>query len=192
MAPILNNRAIVEQDLALTFSEKGVKSTPTYVIFPFAATPELVESAYEDPEELQAFVRRRINDNNIDALLIITVFDEKKESRYVGGSSVSIGVAAPGYQGMGASQYLDPNVPTYKYSYMGYYGYSYATVYGTEGYYKTTSTYFIECNLYDVASESLIWTGQTITKVPESVNRQSKQFATTVVDAIIKIGAIKI
>ena len=176
----------------MTFGEKGVKSTPTYAIFPFAATPDLVKSAYEDPEELEAFVRRRIYDSNIDALLIITVFDEKKESRYVGGSSVSVGVSAPGYQGMGASQYLDPNVPTYKYSYMGYYGYSYATVYGTEGYYKTTSTYFIECNLYDVASEKLIWTGQTITKVPESVNRQSKQFATTVVDAIIKIGAIKL
>ena len=44
MSPKLNNRAIVEQDLAVTFATKGIKSIPTYDIFPFAGDRQMAEN----------------------------------------------------------------------------------------------------------------------------------------------------
>jgi hypothetical protein len=200
MSPKLNNRAIVEQDLAITFATKGIKSIPTYDIFPFAGDSQLREQLTKDrfknPEEVHAYVRKRIYDNNIDALLIISVFDVAKEERYVGGSSISVGVSAPAAGGTGPGlnpagyPYLDPNVPAYQHNFTGYYYYAYSTVYESGGYYETTTTFFLETNLYDIETEQLIWTGQ-ITTTPQSVNEESQVFATMVVDEIMNKGVIK-
>jgi len=182
MSPKVSNRAIVEQDLALDFNSRGVKSIPTYDIFPFAGTPETVKKVYSNPEDLQAFVRERIHRNNIDAILIIALYDIHQEERYVQGSSVSIGVAAPGY--------YDPMYPTYGYSYYGYYSYAYGTVYSNGGYYETTTTYFIESNLYDIESEDLLWTGTLEVKHPKYIQDESKIFANLIVNEVFKMAEL--
>ena len=155
----------MEQDLAEAFSIKGVKSSPTYSIFPFAGSPEVVKNAYEDPEELHALVIEKVLKNKIDALLIIGVYDIQKEERYVGGTSLSVGVAAP--------------------TYYGYYSYAYSTVYSS-GYYETASTYFIESNLYDVETEGLLWMATLEVESPEHIQDESKVFADLIVNAVIK------
>jgi len=160
MSPKLNNRAIVEQDLAITLCDKGyqIKSIPMYDIFPFAGDKELAgqiaADILDDPDQLKAYVKKRIYDKNINVLLIISVFDVAQEQLYVGGSSISVGVSAPATGTIGSGlnpagyPYLDPNVPAYQYNFTGYYYYAYSTVYSSGGYYETTTTYFLETNLY--------------------------------------------
>jgi hypothetical protein len=187
IAPKINSRAIVEQELALAFNEKGIKAIPTYSIFPFAGTQEVVREAYSDPDEFKAFVRKRIYDNNIDAIMIISLFDIQKEQRYVETGGITVGVAVSGYGN--TNPYFDPNVPAYNYPYWGYFDYAVTRV-NSEGYYQTTTTYFLESNLYDVQSEELLWTGQT-KSTPESLSEESLVYANMLVEEILEKAVLK-
>lgn len=69
-------------------------------------------------------------------------------------------------------QYVPPStytVPTSHYGYYGYYGNSYTVVH-QPGYYKTNTTFRLETNLYSVANGDLVWSGQSDTLNPESIN----------------------
>ena len=70
-------------------------------------------------------------------------------------------------------------------AYYNYYAYSIGTVYDT-GYYVDDITYFLECNLFDVASEELLWTGRTKTVRMESVEEEAIYFSEVVVKDILK------
>jgi hypothetical protein len=60
-------------------------------------------------------------------------------------------------------------VPTgYRGGYYGYYRNSYEVVH-EPGYYKTNTIVRLETNLYEVASASLVWSGQSETLNPDSV-----------------------
>lgn len=59
----------------------------------------------------------------------------------------------------------------YGYGYGGYYGY-YGTTYAevhTPGYFETSTTLKVETNLYSVATDELVWTGQSETVDPDSI-----------------------
>lgn len=59
-----------------------------------------------------------------------------------------------------------------RYGYGGYGGYPYGYTYAqTPGYYTTHNTYVLENNLYDVASEELVWSARSRSFSPESVQQ---------------------
>jgi len=163
LSPNTENRAIVETAVAQQFNASGVKAVATFNTFPFAGK---ISGIAMDTTGLQQKIRQKITDNNMDAVLTIVLLDAKKEQRFVQGSSISIAA------------------PVYSYPYYGYYNYAYATVYDGS-YYKNTTTYFVESNLYDVASGKLIWTGQTTTEDPESLDKEAPNFARVVVQDIL-------
>jgi hypothetical protein len=70
-------------------------------------------------------------------------------------------------------------------AYYNYYAYSIGTIYN-DGYYVDDYTYFLECNLYDVASEKLLWTGRTKTVNMESVEDEAIYFSEIVIKDILK------
>lgn len=171
MTPNMSTRSIVESDIAIILRQKGIKATPTFDIFPFAAKRGLFEEV--DAEEMRQRVKERVTKFGFEALLIVAVLDQETETRYNQGSSFSVAV------------------PAYQYNYYGYYQWAYATV-SAPGYYTTKTTYFLESNLYDVASEGLIWTGQTKTKKDaSSIHKESKVFANIIVQEILKKKAIQ-
>ncbi len=171
LSPQMYNRATVEMAIAEKLRAKGIKAIATFDIFPLVTKMAEVKEGGMSQDEIQQKVRQRVNDNNLDAVLIITVLDKQKETRYVEGSSFSIGA------------------PVYGYPYYGYYGYAYSTVYSS-GYYETTTKYFVESNLYDVATEKLIWTGQTKTDDPESIEKEAPKFADIIVGEILEKKAV--
>jgi hypothetical protein len=166
LSPQMSNRATVEVAVAEAFRAKGVKAIATYDIFPMAGKIEEIKQNM-DQEAIQQKIRERVTANNLDALLIITLFDKTKETHYVQGSSFSI------------------SAPVYGFPYYGYYGYAYSSVYDP-GYYATTTNYFIESNLYDVSTEKLLWTGQTKTQDPQSVEKEAPFFAKLITDEILE------
>jgi hypothetical protein len=67
----------------------------------------------------------------------------------------------------------------------------YGSVY-SPGYYTTDKTYFLECNLYDLKQDGkLVWSGQSETYNPSSLESFAKSFAARVSDALQNAGLLK-
>jgi len=119
----------------------------------------------DDSDVIKKKVIEKVAENNIDALMIITMFDKTKEERWVNDHNYAMG--GTGYYGTPYGM---------RGGYYDYYYYSMGTIYNT-GYYVDDVTYFIECNLYDAKSEKLIWRAQTKSNNPKSVEEESKVLA---------------
>jgi len=171
--PNASNRYLIERAIVSDLKDDGIKSIPTYEIFPLAGRLGDLGDIIKDKEDLKRRVVQKVEEHNIDALMIISVFNIEKEQRYVSDRNYMMG--GTGYYG----------TPYMHGAYYNYYAYSIGTVYDT-GYYVDDITYFMECNLFDVASEELLWTGRTKTVRMESVEEEAIYFSEVVVKDIIK------
>lgn len=171
IAPKTHGRVEVEKAVVAELKSRGINAMETWSIFVFANDPELLKQAGFTGERRKEIIRQKVTENHIDALLTITLFDSRKEQRYVPGSSTSVGI------GVGA--------PVYGYPYAAYFGYAWEVT-SEPGYYEDASTYFIETNLYDVASEKLLWTGQTKTTMNSSLATEAAGFSKLVVTRMIE------
>ncbi|MDX8337914.1 hypothetical protein SLH46_01890 [Draconibacterium sp. IB214405] len=171
--PQSSSRYITEHNVVDYLNEKGIKAMPTTDVFPMAGQLKGAAKELKDSEAIKKSVVAKVTENNIDALMIITMFDKTKEQRWVNDRGFSMG--GTGYYGtpyaLGGSYY-------------DYYYYSMGTIMD-HGYYTDDVTYFIECNLYDVATEKLIWRAQTKTSNPESIEEESKALAYIVVKQLL-------
>lgn len=171
--PDNSNRYLVESGMVKTMKENNIKCTPTFDIFPLAGRIGGIAEVVKDPEALRRGVKLKVEENNIDALMIITLFNQKTEKRFVSDRNFAMG--GTGYYG--TSYYTG--------SYYDYYSYSIGTVYN-DGYYVEDITYFLECNLYDVATEKLLWTGHTKSMHIESVEEEALYFSEIIVKELLK------
>jgi len=171
-------RIDVENGVKEALEARGIKGTDTWVIWPFANNQEIIRKMGYEGEKLKEIIQQKVKEAQMDALLIITLFDAFKEERYVPGKSVSVGI------GISPGMY-----PAYGYPYYAYYGYAFNTM-STPGYYVDASIYFVESNLYDIASEKLIWTGQTSTQIESSLEKEGEKFGRVLVNGMIKGGVL--
>lgn len=179
IVPNTHGRVEIENAVVNALQAKGIRAITTWSIFPMANQTELIKQAGFTGEKRKEIIREKVSENHIDAILLITLFDSRKEQRYVPGSSTSVGI------GVGA--------PVYGYPYAAYFGYAWEVT-STPGYYEDASTYFIESNLYDIASEKLLWTGQTRTDMASNLQTEAGQFSKVVVSRLMadsKPGPIK-
>ena len=179
-SPNIDSRANVELALADEFEKAGVKAMSTFSLFTMASNMKDLKEAGITDEQIEEGMKKKVKDNNIDAILIVSVLNSSQHERYVQGSSTSVGV------GMTVgSPYFNTYYPTYAVPYYGYYSATIATT-TKPGYYKTTTDAFIESNLYDVATEKLIYTAQTNSKEVSSVEKEAPKFANIIVSDIVK------
>lgn len=171
ITPNTSNRFITELALVEKLGTHNINAIPTFDIFPFAGKVAEIMPVLDDIETVKSDVKKNIVKNNIDGLMIITVLNRETEKRFV---NEGFTMGGTGYYG---SPY---NMGTY----YDYYSYSVATIYRS-GYYVEDVTYFIECNLYDVASEKLIWSGQTESVDIISVEEEIKKFSNVIVKELI-------
>jgi len=157
-------RQTVEEDLDNMLETQGVTASSSFEIIPpgFKATPESKEQ-----------VQQAILDANHDAILTVALLDQTSETRYVPGTSMYSPLGYGGYYG----------------SFYGYYSY-YNPVMYDPGYYTTDKMYYIEINLYDAKSGELVWSSQSETANPSSIETSSKAFALAVTNQLIKDGII--
>lgn len=145
-------RQTVETELVSRLQAKGVRATRSLDVFP----PNFTQGQLPPRAE----IIEKIRQTGHDAVLTASLLDSQTETRYVPG--------AMAYGPMGVHPYYN--------SFYGYYSHHYAMVY-SPGYYRSNRTYFLETNLYDVASEKLLWSAQSETYNPSSLGRFSKNFA---------------
>jgi hypothetical protein len=67
----------------------------------------------------------------------------------------------------------------------GYYG-MYGPMTYSPGYYATDKNFYVEINLYDTETQALVWSAQSATTNPSSIDRAAREFALVVVDKMIK------
>lgn len=148
--PDNSNRYITERAIVDKLKERGINAVPTYDIFPFAGRMgELMKNdGKSNPEAIKKIVVEKVTENKFDGFMIVTVFDKKREERWVNDPGIRGGM---GYYG---TPYAVPG------TYYDFYYYTMDGIYN-DGHYVDQVTYFLECNLYDVKSEKLIWRAQT-------------------------------
>lgn len=156
------NKQVIEQEMANQLKINGVKSTKIVDILPYKFTG--------NPEE-KNIILEKVRENKNDGILTFTLIKQKDETRYVPGSATY----SPGYYGG---------------SFGGYYGYYGGRMYDP-GYYTQDEIYFIETNLYDVATEKLVWSVQSKTWNPSNISQFSQDFTRAITKQLIKSNVIK-
>jgi hypothetical protein len=156
------NKQIVEQEMFNALKHKGLPSTRMGELFPYKFTGAQVE---------KDLILEKVRGNKNDGILTFMLVKQKEETRYVPGSAT---YAPYGYGG----------------SFGGYYGYYGARAYDP-GYYTQDEVYFIETNLYDVASEKLVWSVQSKTYNPSGINQFAKDFTHTITQQLVKSKIIQ-
>lgn len=140
----------IEAQMANTLISRGFKVVRSTDIFPpkFSITKDITR------EQLAESIAKR----GCDAVLILALLDSKKVESYNPGT-----VYAPvnyGYYG----------------SYYGYYNYYYPVVY-SPGYYSVDKTFYLETNLYDLASDKLLWSVQSEARNPKDLDSWFKNYS---------------
>jgi hypothetical protein len=151
----------IEAQMANTLIARGFKVVRSTDIFPpkFSITQDLTR------EQLTEAISKR----GCDAVLILALLDSKTVESYNPGT-----VYAPvnyGYNG----------------SYYGYYNYYYPVVY-SPGYYSVDKTFYLETNLYDLASDKLLWSVQSEARNPKDINTWFKTYSNMLISHLKKTG----
>ena len=187
LIPNTPNRIIVESALEEKFKEKQLNAVATFNMFPLAGkAKEIIAASRATKEEVKKVIDEGIEKNKLDALMLVTLLDVKKEKRYVETSSVTVGMGGYGGTGYYGTSYADP----YNSGYSDYYSYAVGSVY-SNGYYTTDLTYFVECNLYDVKTKKLLWTGHTKSVDLTNLTEESQFFSSIIVNELLLKNIVK-
>ncbi len=147
------NKTYVENTLADFLRSKNYSIVISSDLFP----PDFAKGKIE-----REVLVDQIKKQNCDAVLTATVLHEMTKEHYVQGTS-AYAPYSYGYYG----------------SYYGYYSYQYPMV-SSPGYYTEDKTYYLETNLYDVESDSLIWSMQSQSYSPVNLESFAKEYASLV------------
>jgi hypothetical protein len=151
----------IEAQTANVLISRGFKVVRSTDIFPpkFSITKDLTKEQLTES----------ISKTGCNAILTLALLDSKSVESYHPGT-----VYAPvnyGYYG----------------SYYGYYNYYYPQVY-TPGYYSVDKTFYLEANLYDLASDILLWSVQSEARNPKDLNTWFKSYSTMLINHLKSKG----
>ena len=157
----LEARDILEKDIANIIIKKGFKAVKSIDVLP----PDLKSSTIPTKEA----VIKAVKENGCDAVFVASVLKKEADVNYHAGTEAytTLPYATMPYSGWGGT-------------YFGYYSYAYSTV-STPGYYSKEKTYFIQSNLYDAASEQIMWSVQSKILDPQSITQFSKSYTSKVI-----------
>ncbi|MCH8959754.1 MAG: hypothetical protein IH820_00100 [Bacteroidetes bacterium] len=157
-------RAQAEQAIAGRLTQEGFRTLEGITLI----SPQALKDYKGDREKAKAF----LEEHGIDAVIVISVRDVKEEERYIPGTAMYTPMSY-GYYG-------------------GFYSYwysSYDRVY-TPGYYESSTEIFLESNLYDIATEDLLWSAQSKTVNSESIPELVRAYADLLVKDLLAKNVI--
>ena len=82
LLPDDGNRLLLEETIVEELTESGIKSGISFFTFPLAAKKDIINNLTYTKEELKKVILDKIKKNKIDALMIISLLDAKKETHY--------------------------------------------------------------------------------------------------------------
>ncbi len=159
----ISARATVEDEVAYFLNLKKITSVSGSDI-----APPNRKALPHDIDESKAILDK----NGFDGVLTMGLIDKKEKTRYVQGSG-----------------YYQPMAYGYYGSFYSYYPYMYGNVY-QPGHYATSEYIYIETNLWDVETGKLVWSAQTETVDPSSIENFANSYARDMVGELIRRGVI--
>lgn len=141
----------VENSMAKLLSDRNVSSIKSLDVLP----ANFRKTAQKKDKEM---VIEKMREKGCDAIMTIALIDAKQETRYVQESTPYYPLRVPYYGGFGS-----------------YYIYGYDNFY-SPGYYTDDKVYFLETNVYDAATEKLVWSAQSKTYNPSSIDDFLKSY----------------
>ncbi|HRI61494.1 MAG TPA: hypothetical protein PK228_17270 [Saprospiraceae bacterium] len=161
----MSARQTVETDQAKACAAEGIVTVKSSDVF----TPGFLKS---DPGK--DAILQKIKESGCDAIFTSALVDTKTETRYVPGTTTMYApYPAYGYYG----------------SFGGYYGYSSTYMYDP-GYYVNDKTYYIESNLYDLATGEIVWSVQSEAYDASDLNSLSKEYAALLINKLKQEGVL--
>jgi hypothetical protein len=162
----VNARQIVENELAAALEQKNYRTIKSFDVLP----PSFTDGKNLDKNELLS----KIEGTASQAILTVALIDKDTETRYVQRNYGYAPIPRFGYYG----------------TFWGYYNTWYPTLY-SPGYYEEDKIYFIEINLYDAKTEQLLWSAQSETYNPSTLEGFAENFAKVVVAKMEADGVLK-
>jgi len=156
-------RRVFETQMSGILQQNGVAADPSFSLLPELGTKG-------DETALREMVRGAVAKSGADAVTITRLVSAETSQRWVQGSTYV--VPEPYYGGF------------YNYYYNSY------QVVSSPDYLVEDKTYVIETNLYEVATEKLIWTGISETLNPESAIKGIDSVGKVIVSTLRKEGLI--
>jgi hypothetical protein len=161
MSADLEARSAVENDLAAAASAKGYKTVKSIDVMP---------PSFKDPKTpAKEDVISKVKESGCDAIFVATLLKKEDDVRYTPGTTA----------------YSPLPYYTWSGNFYGYYNNYYPTV-STPGYYSKEKSYFIQSNLYDVATEEIMWSVQSKIFDPASLKGFSKTYTSELIKKLEK------
>ena len=163
VAALTANSAVkqtVENELSRYMGTKGITTVKSSDVFP----PDFHSSGNDKNKDT---ILAKVRATNCDGIFTIALVNKETQTSYVQGSGP---VGPYGTFGM-------------------YYGYGYGSFY-SPGYYQTDKIYYIQTNIFDAKTEKLIWSAQSKTYNPDSLDDFLKGYEQAITDQIIKDGLV--
>lgn len=154
-------RATVEDELVYYMRLKGINAIAASSVLP----PD--RSIVSEPQEVQ---KGKLQEEGFDGIFAISLRERKESTKYVQGSSSYAPTSFyGGYYG----------------SFYSYYPYMYSNVY-QPGYYVASETILLNSSLFNVETGELLWSGQSETTDPSSLDNFANSYARSMTTHLLK------
>ncbi len=157
-------RTKLEDALAAKAAERNVEAVKSSDIF----TPDFFQ-VLPERDELIAQIRQ----TGVDAILTVSLIDKESETRYVRGST----------------RYAPMPIYNWYGGFYSYINYWHPIMYDP-GYYVTDKTYFLETNLYNAETGRLIWSAQSETVNPTSIDAFAAEYPEVLLERMVEDGLL--
>ncbi|MBK1438479.1 hypothetical protein JHJ32_00640 [Parapedobacter sp. ISTM3] len=157
-------RTKLENALAAKAAELNIKAVKSSDIF----TPDFF---HQIPARDELFAK--IQETGVDAILTVSLIDTEANTRYV----------------RGTARYAPFPMYNWYGGFYTYFNYWHPIMYDP-GYYVTDKTYFLETNLYNAATDRLVWSAQSETVNPASIDAFAKEYPEVLLERMIKDGLL--
>lgn len=165
----LVKRATVEKAIVSKLRSFGINAVSSVNVFPDSFV-DSDNNGKIDNENKEAYAEK-IKEQGVDGVFTISLMDVKESEYYVPGTT-----------------YYAPS--TMYYPFYSYYWNTYNVVH-TPGYMTKSTNYFLASNFYDLSNDQLVWSAQSETVNPQSLNDFAKSYSTAVVDEFINSNILR-
>jgi len=166
MTADIEARVKLENDIAATIVSRGHKAIKSYEVLP-------ADLKDPKPPAVDALIEK-IKASDCDAVFVTSLLDKNDAIRYTSGGT----------------HYTQQTYYSWAGTFFGYYSHYYSTV-SSAGYYSNDKTYFMQSNLFDKASQELMFSVQSEIFNPSSLASGSRTYISTLLKQLEKAKLLK-
>ena len=166
MTADIEARVRLENDIASTIISRGHKAVKSYDVLP-------ADLKDPKPPAVDALIEK-IKASDCDAVFVASLLDKDDGIRY-----------SPG-----GTHYTMRTDYSWSGTFFGYYSHYYSTL-SSAGYYSADKTYFMQSNLFDKASQELMFSVQSEVFNPSSLASGSRTYISTLLKQLDKAKLLK-